>query len=286
MRIGIEVGGTFTDLVEIRDGVARVAKVPSTPDAPDRGAVDAIDTAQIDLKSVSDLVHGSTVATNAVLERKGGRVCVFVTKGTRDLFTLQRHDRRAIYDLSYKKPEPIVGRQDVCEIAERLAADGSVVQRLDQGLLDEQVAQFLGVGRFDAVAVCLLHSYVNPVHERRVAEAVRRCAPDMPVTCSYDVSREFREYERASTAALAAFVQPAIEGYLDRFSNTLEARGFTGRFSIMQSNGGRMPAEAMSKNRDFRSVFRACRRRGWRPRACRPIRLRRHHHPRHGRHQH
>ena len=131
MRVGIEVGGTFTDLIEIRDGVARVAKVPSTPEAPDRGAVDAIDAAQIDLKSVSDLVHGSTVATNAVLQRKGARVCVFVTRGTRDLLALQRHNRRAVYDLHYAKPEPIASRQDICEIDERMAADGSVVEVLD-----------------------------------------------------------------------------------------------------------------------------------------------------------
>ncbi|MCP5072689.1 MAG: hydantoinase/oxoprolinase family protein [Rhodobacteraceae bacterium] len=248
MRVGIEVGGTFTDLIEIKDGVVRVAKVPSTPDAPDRGALNAIHEAQIDLKSVSDLVHGSTVATNAVLERKGGRVCVFVTEGTRDLFALQRHDRRAIYDLSYQKPTPIVRRDDICEIVERLAADGSIVEELDDKQVVTQIACFLAAKPFDAVAVCLLHSYANSDHERRVAEAVRRVAPNLPVTCSCDVSREFREYERASTTALAAFVQPTIAGYLNRLSNTLVGRGFTGRFSIMQSNGGRMPAEAMSKN--------------------------------------
>ena len=248
MRVGIEVGGTFTDLIEIKNGMARVAKVPSTPDAPDRGAVNAIDSAGIDLKSVSDLVHGSTVATNAVLERKGGRVCVFVTRGTRDLFELQRHDRRAIYDLHYRKPEPIVSRQNICEIDERMAADGSVVEALDDERLGTQVAQFLGVDHFDAVAVCLLHSYANPDHERRVAEAVRRHVPDMPVTLSCDVSREFREYERASTTALAAFVQPVIEGYLGRFSHTLRERGFAGRFSIMQSNGGRLPVDTISKS--------------------------------------
>jgi len=248
MRIGIEVGGTFTDLIEIRDGIARVAKVPSTPDAPDRGAVDAIDAAGIDLRFVSDLVHGSTVATNAVLERKGGRVGVFVTRGTRDLFVLQRHDRRAIYDLAYKKPQPIVRQSDISEIDERLAADGTVVEALDADRLDAEIVRFLATGPFDAIAICLLHSYANPDHERRVAAAVKRHAPDMPVTCSCDVSREFREYERACTTALAAYVQPAIEGYLDRFSDTLAQRGFGGRFSIMQSNGGRMPAEAMSKN--------------------------------------
>lgn len=248
MRVGIEVGGTFTDLIEIRDGVAHVAKVPSTSDAPDIGAVNAIDAAGVSLKSVSDLVHGSTVATNAVLERKGGRVGVFVTKGTRDLFALQRHDRTAIYDLNYRKPRPIADRRSVCEINERLAADGSVVQAVEEDTLTEQVKQFIGSDRFDAVAICLLHSYANPDHERLVAEIVQQCAPELPVTCSCDVSREFREYERASTTALAAYVQPVIEGYLNRFVATLHSREFAGRFSIMQSNGGRMPAHAIAKN--------------------------------------
>ncbi len=248
MRVGIEVGGTFTDLIEVRDGVVRSAKVPSTPEAPDRGAIHAVEAAGIDLAGVEDLVHGSTVATNAVLERKGGRVCVFVTQGTRDLFALQRHDRRAIYDLHYQKPKPIVDRNAVCEITERLAADGSVVTALDPVETEARIKAFLAGAEFDAIAICLLHSYVNVDHERQVAEIVARCAPGLPVTCSCDVSREFREYERASTTALAAFVQPVIEGYLGRLSRTLDDRGFQGRFSIMQSNGGRMPAEAMAKN--------------------------------------
>lgn len=248
MRVGIEVGGTFTDLIEVSDGVVRAAKVPSTPDAPDRGAIHAIEAAGIDLSLVEDLVHGSTVATNAVLERKGGRVGVFVTRGTRDLFALQRHDRRAIYDLHYRKPDPIVARCDICEIDERVAADGSVVGALDAAGLAVQVSGFLAGGAFDAVAVCLLHSYINPDHERQIAAEIARVAPGLPVTCSCDVSREFREYERASTTALAAYVQPVIEGYLGRLSDTLDTRGFTGRFSVMQSNGGRMPAEAMAKN--------------------------------------
>ena len=216
MRVGIEVGGTFTDLIEVKDGVIRVAKVPSTPDAPERGALNALDAAEIDLKAVSDLVHGSTVATNAVLERKGAHVCVLVTKGTRDLFELQRHNRRAIYDLSYQKPAPIARREDVCEIAERLAADGSVVEAMDEDQVEAAVFSFLDKASFDAVAICLLHSYVNPDHEHRVAQIVKRVAPNLSVTCSSDVSREFREYERASTTVLAAFVQPTIGGAQSR----------------------------------------------------------------------
>ena len=119
--------------------------------------------------------------------------------------------------------EELAGRrgEDICEIDERMAADGTVVDALDDEDLDARLTRFLGAGRFDAAAICLLHSYANPDHERRVADAVRRLAPGMAVTCSCDVSREFREYERASTTALAAFVQPVIEGYLDRFAGQL-----------------------------------------------------------------
>ena len=248
MRVGIEVGGTFTDLILVEQGKIRVAKVPSTPESPDIGAVNALEVAGIDLTSVDDFVHGSTVATNAVLERKGGRVCALVTKGMRDLFALQRHDRRAIYDLHYRKPVPIVERRHVLEIDERLSAGGGVVKALDPVTAKAALAQFLSDHDFDAVAICLLHSYANPAHERALADIVRECAPGMSVTCSCDVSREFREYERASTTALAGYVQPVIEGYINRLVATLEQRSFSGRFSIMQSNGGRMPSHAMAKN--------------------------------------
>jgi N-methylhydantoinase A len=248
MRVGVEVGGTFTDLVVIRDGEISVAKVPSTPQQPDIGVLNALAAANINLQDIDELVHGSTVATNAVLERKGGRVGVLVTKGTGDLFALQRHDRTAIYDLHYRKPVPVVARGDVFEIDERLSPDGSIVRALDADTLDGVVRNFLDSGSFDAVAVCLLHAYANPAHERQVADAVRRHKPNLPITLSSDVSPEFREYERASTTALAAYVQPVIAGYLNRLTNKLSDGGFSGRFSIMQSNGGRMPASSMAQN--------------------------------------
>ena len=248
MRVGIEVGGTFTDLIEIHDGKAQVAKVPSTPTSPDIGAINAIDAAGVDLGDVRDLIHGSTVATNAVLERKGGKVGAIVSKGTKDIFVLQRHDRKAIYDLNYIRPQPIVERHHVFEVDERLASDGSVVRAIDKERLVTDLTAFLAAGRFDAIAVCLLHSYMNPDSERLLAKILHEIAPEIPVTCSVDVSREFREYERASTTALAAYVQPTIEGYLNRFIATLDEREFKGRFSVMQSNGGRMPAHAMARN--------------------------------------
>ena len=248
MRVGVEVGGTFTDLVVVRGGEIAVAKVPSTPEQPDIGVLDALTTAGLDLQDIKELVHGSTVATNAVLERNGGRVGVLVTKGTGDLFALQRHDRTAIYDLHYRKPEPVVARADIYEIDERLAADGSVVRALDTDTLDGALQSFLNSASFDAVAICLLHGYANPTHERQVAAMLRRHRPDLPVTLSSEVSPEFREYERASTTALAAYVQPVIAGYLARLTNTLKNGNFDGRFSIMQSNGGRMPADSMAQN--------------------------------------
>ena len=248
MRVGVEVGGTFTDLVVVRDGAIKVAKVPSTPLQPDIGVMDALAAADLNLRDIEEMVHGSTVATNAVLERRGGRVGVIVTTGTGDIFALQRHDRTAIYDLHYRKPAPVVARSDICEINERLAADGSIIQALDEARLDRVIGSFLASASFDAIAVCLLHGYANPVHERCVSEAIRRYQPDIPVTLSSDVSPEFREYERASTTALAAYVQPVIAGYLSRLTDKLQAAGFKGRFSMMQSNGGRMPASSMAQN--------------------------------------
>ena len=138
-RVGIEVGGTFTDLVASDGYQMKTAKVPSTPSKPDEGAMNAIRAAELDISQIKELVHGSTVATNAVLERKGGRVCLFVTKGTRDILLLQRHDRRSIYDLHYKKPEPVVARHDTYEIKERISPDGSVVLDIDEDHAREQI---------------------------------------------------------------------------------------------------------------------------------------------------
>ena len=132
MRVGVEVGGTFTDLVVMENGKIRIAKVRSTPDSPDVGALNAISEADIDCARIKDLVHGSTVATNAVLERKGARVCLLVTKGTRDLLMLQRHDKTAIYDLHYRKPKSVVDRCDTFEITERIDAEGKIVCALDR----------------------------------------------------------------------------------------------------------------------------------------------------------
>jgi len=253
----VEVGGTFTDLVSLDENGVHVTKVPSTPAAPEQGALAALEAAGLRLDAVRDLVHGSTVATNAILERKGARICLLVTAGTRDLLYLQRHDRRRIYDLYYRKPEPVAARRDTFEIEERIDAEGRVVTTLDPARARETVRRALAEADFEAIAICLLNSYVNPGHERALARLVRAVQAERgegagsslaTVTCSHEACREFREYERCSTTALSAYVQPVIDGYLGRFRAALEARGYQGRFSVMQSNGGRLPAEAMGRN--------------------------------------
>ena len=245
MRVGVEVGGTFTDLVAVEGGKIVVTKVPSTPRSPDVGAFDALKASGIDLSTIEDLGHGSTVATNAVLERKGAAVAFVATAGFRDLLFMQRHDRRNIYDLFYAKPAPPVRRKDCFEVSERLNADGSVQNKLDEAKVKAELIPALKDGGYRAVAVCLLNAYANPAHEQRLAQLIGESLPGVLVTCSHQVAREFREFERASTTVLSAYVQPVIDGYLHRFENKLADAGFKGRFTVMQSNGGRLPAEAM-----------------------------------------
>ena len=248
MRVGIEIGGTFTDLVAVGAGGTRIAKTPSTPRRPDEGAFDALRAASIRFHDIAELVHGSTVATNAVLERKGARIALLVSAGFRDVLELRRQDRLRIFDLYYAKPPSFVPRSDVLEVPERMLADGSVERTLDMAAFEPGLGDFLRGGSFDAVAICLLNAFVDPAHERAVADAVRRVAPGLTVTCSADVCREFREYERTSTTVLSAYVQPVLDAYLTRMETRLAEGGFAGRFSMMQSNGGCVPADAMRRN--------------------------------------
>lgn len=248
MRVGIEVGGTFTDLVAVEGERVEVVKVPSTPANPEIGAFNSLQAAGIEPGLVTDLVHGSTVATNAILERKGARVAFVTTRGFRDILFFQRQDRRNIYDLRYRKPVPPLRRKDCLEVTERVDSQGQVVLPLDEAEIRRELIQRLADGGYQAVALCLLSAYVAPAHEVRVKQLIAEALPHIRVACSHEVAREFREYERASTTVLSAYVQPVIDGYLERFEATLAKANFVGRFSVMQSNGGRMPAVAMRNN--------------------------------------
>jgi N-methylhydantoinase A len=248
MRVGIEVGGTFTDLVAVDGGQIRVVKVPSTPRSPDIGAFSALGAGGVEASAVTDLVHGSTVATNAILERRGALIAFVATAGFRDILFMQRHDRRNIYDLHYAKPMPPVRRRDCFEVAERIDAGGAVIQALDEAAIHRDLIPALAQGGYAAVAICLLSAYAAPAHEQRVKALIAAALPGLRIACSHEVAQEFREFERASTTALSAYVQPVIDGYLDRFEATLARAGFRGHFSVMQSNGGRMPAIAMRRS--------------------------------------
>ncbi len=248
MRVGIEVGGTFTDLVAVDGGKLRVFKVPSTPRTPDVGAFNALSAAGIDPAQVTDLVHGSTVATNAILERRGAKIAFVTTRGFRDILFLQRHDRRSIYDLRYAKPEPPVKRRDCFEVSERIDENGNIVLPLDEEAVRNELLPALANGDYEAVAICLLSSYASSVHEARLRDLIVQAVPGLRVACSHEVAGEFREFERGTTTSLSAYVQPVIDGYLDRFEKKLAEAGFRGDFSIMQSNGGRIPAIAMRRN--------------------------------------
>jgi N-methylhydantoinase A len=248
MRVGIEVGGTFTDLVAIGPGGICITKVPSVPRAPEEGAFDALRASGIAIASIEDLAHGSTVATNAVLERKGYPTAFITTKGFRDILALQRHGRSRIYDLEYRKPTPVVTRAASFEIAERILADGTIETPLDVADVSRRLVPALKAGCYEVVAICLINAFVNPAHETALRDLLAAALPDLNVTISSDITREFREFERASTTTLSAYVQPVIDRYIQRFRQKLAAEGFGGRFSVMQSNGGRLPAEAMRAN--------------------------------------
>ncbi len=229
MRVGIDIGGTFTDLVVERDGTVDVAKVPSTPDDPARGFLEALRRADGD---PDELRHGTTVATNAVLTRTGARVAFLGTEGFRHLLHLARQTRPSLYDLKAAPPVPLVDRELCVGVAERIGPRGEVIRELDEAALRRAVESI--AGRVDAVAVALLHSYADPTHERRVGELLAAAVPDVPVSLSSDVVPEIREYERASTTTLNAYVQPVLSRYLRRIDGAVPGA----RVGVMWSGGG------------------------------------------------
>lgn len=244
--IGCDVGGTFTDF-SARSKTGRrihVHKLPSTPDDPSRAILDGLsellDIAGIDGASVSRLAHGTTVATNALLQRRGARIAVVTTRGFRDLLEIGRQVRPKIYDLQADAPPPLALRQNRLEITERIGADGKVVAALelaDVGTLIDEVRRLEGI---ESIAVCTLFSFLNPTHEQQIAKALRHAFPDILISVSSDVQPEFREYERFSTTAINAFLQPEVSRYMDNLSRALGDVVPNAKLGIFQSSGGLM----------------------------------------------
>ena len=234
-RLGVDVGGTFTDLVALVDGRLVTAKVPTTPRNQARGVVSALDLVRPALGAVAGFAHGSTVATNALLERRGARTALVTTEGFRDVIEIGRQNRPALYDLTRDRPAALVPRELRFTVTERMGPDGVLVP-LDEGSVGAAVDACRAAG-VEAVAVCLLFGFLHPEHEQRVGEALREALPGVQVSLSSEVLPEFREYERCSTTVANSYLTPRLAVYLGSLADAVEALGLPAPL-VMQSSGG------------------------------------------------
>jgi len=250
MIAAIEVGGTFTDFVLIDEqGKLMIHKAPSTPANPAESAIRGLDEMLVragrKAESLKELLHGSTVAANMLIERRESKTALLVTKGFRDVLAIQRASKGFVYNMRYRKPKPLVTTPHVFELDERVSAAGEVVSPLDPDQLSA-VLRDVVAGGYRSVAVCLLHSYANDVHERMVAEAIGNTT-SLYVTLSSEIAPEYREYERTSTTVVSAFLRPSIDAYLSDFTSRLTSVGYGGAPLIMQSNGGVVPVDTAKR---------------------------------------
>jgi N-methylhydantoinase A len=236
-RVAVDIGGTFTDLVCLDErGEVKVAKASTTPRRFDDGVMDVL--ADADAGAISFLAHGTTVIINALTERRGARTGLITTRGFRDVLEIARSNRPDLYNLLYEKPRPFVARRLRVEVTERVSYRGEELVPLEEDDVRAAVDELRRHGA-EAVAICFLHSYADPSHERRAAELVREAWPDVPVTASHELTGEWREYERTSTAVLDAYVKPVATGYLDALAQRLEDAGVPAHARYaMRSNGG------------------------------------------------
>src|SRR5262245_1871792 len=246
--VAIDIGGTFTDLIGFDDAERRFveAKSLTTPAQLGQGVIDCIRKSGLAAGTIDELIHGSTIAINTLIERKGAKTGLVVTRGTRDVYIIGRGNRPEAYNLLFHKHRPLVPRHLTCEVAGRVTSAGEV----------ERIVHLAGVraacGRLaaegvEAVAVCFLHSYVNPEHERAAAAVVREMMPDAYLSLSHDILREYREFERMSTTAVNAYIGPKVGGYVRGLKSRLGDIGFAGDLSIMRSNGGVMTPEVATE---------------------------------------
>ena len=247
-RLGVDVGGTFTDLAlyDTDTDSLEFAKTPSTPVNQALGVASGIrelmDRHGVSPDRIDFFIHGTTVATNTLLERKGAKTALIVTAGFRDVLQIGRQDRPDLYDWRIRRSDPLVPRHLRFEAQERVLHNGEVLAPLETGTLDDIIARVKDAN-VDAVAVCLLHSYANPEHEQAIGDAIRRELPDIPISLSHEILPEFKEYERMSTTTINAYVAPVMERYLRRLEESIADVGLKSDLYIMQSNGGTMGAE-------------------------------------------
>ena len=255
MRISVDVGGTFTDVVVLdpKSGAVRLEKVETTPQDPAMGVLQGFERADVPIGTVDYFIHGTTLGLNALLTRTGAVVAIVATKGFRDVYELGRTDREPMYDFKYRKPPLLVPRHLRFEVAERMDYRGRVLTPFDRHEALEVARRIRATGA-GAVVVSFLHSYVNPAHELAMEEVLRKECPRLSVTLSHRLTREYREYERTSTAVIDAYIKPIMASYLDRLDGALRAQGFGGQFLLTRSGGGAMTIGA-AKEEPVHSVM-------------------------------
>lgn len=244
--VAIDIGGTFTDLIAFDTEAGRFlqAKCLTTPGNLVQGIIDCLNKSGIIIGEISELIHGSTTAINTLIERKGAKTGLIVTRGTRDVYAIGRGNRPEAYNLFFRRHRPLVPRSLTREIKGRLLASGDQYEPLDAESINEAISH-LKAGGCEAVAVCLLHSYINPEHEKNVGAAISAQMPNAYLSLSHEILREYREYERMSTTVVNAYIGPTVGGYVSSLESSLSKTGFEGNLSIMRSNGGVMtPAVA------------------------------------------
>lgn len=245
-RLAVDIGGTFVDAITFdrstRD--VTVEKASTTPDEPESGVLSSIEKVGASLKDTEAFVHGTTLGLNAVLEREGAATGIITNEGFEDIYEIGRTnvERESMYDIRYQKPESIVARRRRVGVPGRLDANGEEVESLDEGAIRDAAAQLVEGQNVDGIAICFLHSYRNPDHEREAARIVREAYPEISVSISSDITREYREYERTSTAVMDAYIKPIFETYIDNLDSELSDEGLDAPFFVTRSGGGTLTA--------------------------------------------
>lgn len=254
MRAASDVGGTFTDLVYYEYdpatgvcGIVQTTKTDTTPPDFEKGVMAGIKKAGIDAASLDFFAHGSTVVINALTERKGARTALITTRGFRDVLEIARGNRPDLFNFNFRKPKPFVERYLRAELDERVTFRGDLVRAVDLDALGDMLDFFKAEG-VEAIAVCFLHAYANPVNERAVVARIQALWPEVSVLASHEISREWREYERTNTTVLSSYVHPIAKTYIESLEARLAEAGFTERPYMMQSNGGIATVEAAKAN--------------------------------------
>jgi N-methylhydantoinase A len=249
LRLSADIGGTFTDVAGFDEetGELRLGKTLTTPSRLVEGIQTGVAKANASFDEASLLLHGTTIAINTILERKGARCALLTTQGFRDIYEIGRINRPESYNLFFQKHEPLIERALRFEISQRMDAQGRVLIKLDEEQVRQAAAAAIGAGA-EAIAILFLHSYQNPLHEKRAKELIAEAYPHLYITASHELSQEYREFERTSTVAANAYVGPRVKTYLEDLRSRIEEEGFGGSFLIVQSNGGLFDVEEAKRS--------------------------------------